>query len=218
MRTQINEHGRVRSRAGLAAGVTAGLVGGAAAGLVIGVPGVSGAADSPAALIQQVDDEATTEADADLDRGDRLRQVLEPLVEDGTITTSQADAVTEHLVEAAPEGRWHRHGPGRHGRFGGPAARAAVSDAVTELLGLDAETVRDELRGGLTLAELAEANGVSTDTLVETLVAEASERLDVAVENGRIDEDKAAEFEANLEEQITKRVNGEFPLRDRFRD
>lgn len=223
MRTHEEDENRNsnRGRAGVAAGVAAGLVGGAAAGLVLGVPGVSGASDAPAGLVQQVDDEAP-DADDDVEpedgveRGDRLRDVLESLVEDGTISADQADAVTAHLVEQRPDVRWHRHGPGRHGRFGGPAARGAISDAVTELLGLDAETVRDELRGGKTLAELAEDNGVSTETLVDTLVAEASERLDVAVENGRIDDDKAAEFEQKLEEQITKRVNGEFPLRDRF--
>ena len=222
MRTndEDDNRNRNRGRAGVAAGVAAGLVGGAAAGFVLGVPGVSGASDASAGLVQQVDDAPDTVDDVELDdafeRGDRLREVLESLVEDGTISADQADAVTAHLVEQRPEVRWHRHGPGRHGRFGGPAARGAISDAVTELLGLDADTVRDELRGGKTLAELAEENGVSTETLVDTLVAEASERLDVAVENGRIDDDKAAEFEEKLEEQITKRVNGEFPLRDRF--
>lgn len=220
----LNEGHRSRSKVGAAAGVAAGLVGGAAAGLVLGVPGVSGAADAPAVSVQQVDDESpttespTTESNIGVEQGDRLREVLESLVEDGTLTSDQADAVTEHLVDAAPAARWNRHRPGRHGHFVGPAVRGAVSDAVTELLGLDAETVRDELRGGMTLAELAEANGVSTETLVDTLVAEASERLDVAVENGRIDQERADEFEANLEERVTERVNGEFSRRDRFGD
>lgn len=234
--TQVaaSEAGRSRSRAGLAVGVAAGLVGGAAAGLVIGVPGISGAADAPTALVRQVDDEApdttdtdTTDTDTDTsdpdtdtesgddvaERGDRLRELLEPLIADGTITAEQADAVTEQLVDSVPDVRWRRgHGHG-HGRFGGPVGRGAVSDAVTELLGLEPEAVREALRDGSTLAELAEANGVSTDVLVGTLVTEAAERLDVAVENGRIDAERAAEFEERLEEQITERVNGEFRRR-----
>jgi hypothetical protein len=221
MRTQHEDESRNRGRVGAAAGVAVGLVGGAAAGLMLGVPGVSGASDAPAAVVQQDDDEAPeTDDDAEpghsFERGDRLRDGLEPLVEDGTITSGQADAVAEHLVEQRPEGRMQRHGSGKHGRFGGPVARGAISDAVTELLGIDAETVRDELRSGSTLAELAEANGVPTETLVDTLVAQASQRLDVAVENGRIDADKAADFEEKLEEQMTERVNGEFSRRDRF--
>ena len=215
-----------RSRVGVAAGVAAGLVGGAAAGLVLGVPGMSGASDTQVSSIQQVDDEAPdTDDDAepgdDVERGDRLRDVIESLVEDGTITADQADAVTEHLVEQRGDREWAqhrpgRHGHGRHGQFGGPAARGAISEAVTDRLGLDAETVRDELRDGKTLAELGEEHGVSTETLVDTLVTEAAERLDVAIEKGRIDEDRAAEFEERLEEQITKRVNGEFSRRDRL--
>ena len=67
---------------------------------------------TPAALGQQVDDQApSTESHDDAERVDRLREILELLVEDGTITSDQADAVSEHLVEAAPEGRMHRHGP-----------------------------------------------------------------------------------------------------------
>lgn len=223
--------GRTRSRIGLAAGVTVGLVGGAAAGMVMGVPGISGAAETPNAVVRQVDDQApdTTAPDTDttetgttetgttetgeVERGDRLRERLDPLVADGTISSDQADAVTEQLLDSVPDFRSHIGDGHRHPRFGGPVGRGAVSDAVTDLLGLDAETVRAELRDGSTLAELAEANGVSTETLVDTLVAEAADRLDAAVESGRIDADRAAEFEASLEEQITKRVNGELSRR-----
>ena len=91
------------SKKGIGIGLAAGLLGGTAAGLVLGVPGLSGAAADtgavagPAAIVQQVDDAPVDEAAAQ--PGERLRTVLQPLVDDGTIDAAQADAVTEQLMQ-----------------------------------------------------------------------------------------------------------------------
>jgi len=129
-------------RKGLALGLTVGLLGGAAAGLVLGVPGLSSAAetDTAAAIVQQTDETDDTEVDAPVERGEKLREVLQPLVDDGTITAAQADAVTSQLVENRPE-----RGD-RGGRFDHRRDRGGVSEAVLELLGTDAETSADHGR------------------------------------------------------------------------
>ncbi len=212
--TPPNPTSPTRSRKGLAFGLSAGLIGGTAAGLVLGVPGLTGAASDagePAALVQQVDDTvAPTDVPADREPGDRLREVLQDLVDDGTITASQADAVTEHLVANRPDRGGH-HGP--RGRFG----RAAISDAVTDLLGIDAETLRDQLLEGNSLADVATANGVDTQTLIDTLVDEAEARVATALEEGRIDEAKAADITSQIEDRVTDMVNRDRPVRgDRF--
>src|SRR6188508_2005175 len=95
---------------GLTIGLAAGLLGGTAAGLVFGVPGLS-SASSPSAVVQQTDDTTpgdSTPADStpsdptetesesgEAESGSRLRDALQPLVDDGTITAAQADAVVE---------------------------------------------------------------------------------------------------------------------------
>lgn len=198
-------------RKGLAVGLTAGLLGGAAAGLVLGVPGLSSAAESDpaAAIVQQVDetDDVGTEFDAPVDHGERLREMLQPLVEDTTLTAEQADKVTSHLVENRPE-RGERGDRGervehRRGQRGG------VSDAVLELLGTDAETLKAQIMDGSSLADVATESGVDVQQIVDVMVSEASDRLDEAVANGRLDEGEAAERLAEIEERITARVNGE---------
>ncbi len=217
MTTQV----RTKNKKGLAVGLTAGLIGGTAAGLVLGVPGLSGAAsnDNPAALVQQVDEPAgdetdepddTTDVRPDREPGTRLREMLQPLVDDGTLSADQADAVVAHMVENRPE-RDGPRGPGRGGP--GRGHRGAHLETVTELLGIEAETLRAELQGGATLAEVAEANGVATDELVAALVADAMERIDEAVAEGKITAEEAAEKEAQLTERVTARVNGERPER-----
>jgi polyhydroxyalkanoate synthesis regulator phasin len=195
-------------------GLAAGLLGGTAAGLVLGVPGMSSAAAdtgtvvAPAAIVQQVDDAPVDEApvdDAAVQPGKHLRTVLQPLVDDGTIDAAQADAVTEQLMEKrgkrGERGERGERGPGKFGR----------SEVVTDLLGIDAATLRAELQAGSTLADVATAQGVSVDVLVDAIVDQMQERVDAAVEAGKITADEAAEKLAEAEARVTAKVNGEAP-------
>jgi polyhydroxyalkanoate synthesis regulator phasin len=205
-------------------GLAAGLLGGTAAGLVLGVPGMSSAAAdtgtvvAPAAIVQQVDDAPVDDApvddapvdeapvdDAAVQPGKHLRTVLQPLVDDGTIDAAQADAVTEQLMEKrgkrGERGERGERGPGKFGR----------SEVVTDLLGIDAATLRAELQAGSTLADVATAQGVSVDVLVDAIVDQMQERVDAAVEAGKITADEAAEKLAEAEARVTAKVNGEAP-------
>lgn len=192
------------SKKGVAVGLTAGLVGGSIAGLMLGMPGLSSAATddtaTPAAIIQQTDEPA---ADVPAEIGERLRASLQTLVDDGTLTAAQADSVTTHLVENRPDRGDHgdrgRRGPGKFAR----------SEVLADLLGLDADDLRGQLRSGSTLAEIAAANGVDSDTLVEALVAQAVERIDAAVAAERITEDQAADKLADIETRIADKINGD---------
>ncbi len=221
-----NQHTDTTSRRPLVVGLTAGLIGGAAAGIAFGVPAVTGAAGddvgTTSGLQQPTDDDTTDDETVDDDAtvgdeaaepGARLRELLQPLVDDGTIDAAQADAVAEHLAESGPARRGHEHGPGRHGPgFGGPGH--LESGVVTDVPGIDADELREQLRDGASLADIATANGVDPADLVDALVAEAQERLDQAVEDERIDTDEAAERAAGLEERITEMVERTRPERD----
>ena len=128
----------------------------------------------------------------------RIVERLQDLVDDGTITEDQAQAVAEHLASGFRPGgpRGHR-GP----HFG----------AIADFLGMEREEFREALQEYDTLADLAEANGSSGEELVEFLVSQAEERLAQAVENGRITQDEADEKLADIEERITEKVNSEIP-------
>jgi hypothetical protein len=212
-----NPTGRSGVNRAVAAGLTLGVIGGTAAGLVFGVPGLTSAASSdtvvqPAAIVQQVDEtDPSASADAPPEAGTRLRESLQALVDDGTITAEQADAITTHLVENRPE-RGEGRGPGSgEGRGPGGFGRGVGSEAVAELLGLDAQELRQQVRDGATLAEIATAQGVEPQAVIDELVAELTERLDNAVENGRIDQAEADEKLAEAEAKITEMVNSGRP-------
>ncbi len=92
-------------------------------------------------------------------------------------------------------------GEGRH------RGRGHRLDAVTDLLGLSGDEIRDRLEAGESLAEIAGAEGVGSDALVDALVAAADERLDAAVEADRLTADEAEDKLAEITERITTFVN-----------
>jgi len=217
----VNPTGRSGLNRAVVAGLTLGVIGGTAAGLVFGVPGLTSAASSdtalqPAAIVQQVDDTdppVDRPAEAPAEAGTRLRDTLQTLVDDGTITAEQADAVTARLVENRPE-RGDRGGRGEgRDEGGGPGTfgRGVASEALTDLLGLDAQELRQQLRDGATLAEIATAQGVDPRAVIDELVAELTERVDNAVENGRIDQAEADQKLADAEAKITDMVTNGRP-------
>jgi len=158
--------------------LTAALAGVALAGL-IGV-GVAAAADSsgPAG---------------------RLADALSGLVSKGTITQEQADAVGEALTDS-----WEAQ---RAERQADRAARTAEVDALLErTLGMDSDEVREQVRTGRTLREVA---GDSADELAAGMLDLVGKRLDAAVKEGRITQAQAEATLSRAKERADAWVAGE---------
>jgi hypothetical protein len=132
-----------------------------------------------------------------------LSETLAPLVANGTITQAQADAVIAAIQEARPD-----HGPRGH-RFG----RGVNLEVAATAIGITPEELRTALQGGQSLAEVAEANGVAGQTVIDAFVADLETHLDARVESGAMTQAEADEKLANATERITAMVNGDFPDR-----
>lgn len=89
-------------------------------------------------------------------------------------------------------------------RRGVKLGRFGMGDTLIELLGIDAETLREKLKGGSTLADIAAEQGVDVTDVVNALVRAISEK--VAEHDREIDTDE-------LTAKITAFVNGEWPER-----
>jgi hypothetical protein len=96
--------------------------------------------------------------------------------------------------------------PSIRGRHGGELS------VVSDVLGIDATELRDRLEAGETIADIATAQGVAIDDVVSALVADARERLDTAVADGRLTQAEADEELTEATDRITAMVNGEAPL------
>lgn len=148
-------------------------------------------------------------ADAVGNRVDRIKEALQGLVDDGTLTAEQRDRVATTLDEQLP-----RRGPGMAGRAGGPgglgmAGRYLALDVAANTLGLTEQELLAELREGRSLADVAEDKGVPIDQLKADLQAAAEDRLAQAVEDGRITQEQADERKAGIAERIAEAVERE---------
>lgn len=81
--------------------------------------------------------------------------------------------------------------------------RAEKRAAIAEILGLSEEELSEARESGQSLSEIA---GDNIDELVTFFVDSVTERVDAAVENGRISEEEAAEKLEDIEERITTRI------------
>ena len=86
-------------------------------------------------------------------------------------------------------------------------------DVAAEALGMTEDELRDALTEGegQTIAEVAAAEGVEVQTVIDALVAAATARIDDEVAEGDLTEEEATERKADLEERMTDLVNGELP-------
>ncbi len=117
-------------------------------------------------------------------------------------------------------------GMGGQGRPGFPGGRGAggfgeVMVVIEEQTGLDPSEIRLQLQEGSTLADIITENGGDVDTVISEAVTAATERINQAVENERITQEKADEMIAELESIFTEAVNSDTPIREglqQFRD
>jgi membrane peptidoglycan carboxypeptidase len=187
-----------------AAGVALALAGGGA-GLALVGPSIASAADSTTTTADQP---ATSSGDESRpDPAARQAEALKPLVDDGTITQAQADAVIAALDAARPEGMGPGGGgPGGHGR--GPGLEVAAT-----ALGIDADALRTEIESGKTIADVAADKGVDVQTVIDAIVADMQNHLTEAVTDGRLTQAEADARAADATEHATALVNGEAPGR-----
>jgi membrane peptidoglycan carboxypeptidase len=184
-------------RTAVAGALVAGLLGGGAAGAILGTAGVSGAQETTTTTVQQ-DAERSERPDPSA----RLAEVLAPLVEAGTIDQAQADAVIAALLEARPD---RGHGRGEHLGRG--------LDTAAEALGMTDAELRAELRDGQTIAQVAEAQGVDVQVVIDALLAEVEEHLAEKVASGDRTQEEADEMLERATERITDLVNNGRPER-----
>lgn len=220
-----------------AAAFSLALAGGGAAGALLGTPNVSGAQDetddtttdteatafehgprghgfrgealaTAAEVLGLSEDDLRTQladgasiAQVAEAQGVDVQAVVDALVADATERLDEIEAeLPDRMTDLV-----NREGLG-DGPRGGHRMGEGL-DAAAEALGLEADALRDQLAGGSTIAEVAEAQGVDVQVVIDALVAEANTHIDEAVADGRLDADEAEEMKSDLVDRITERVN-----------
>jgi len=93
---------------------------------------------------------------------------------------------------------------GRLGAFGG-------LDEIAKALGTTPEQLIQDLMSGKSIKDIAQANHVDVNKLIDDAVKAASDRIDEAASAGKITAEQAKNAKSMLRDAITKLVNGELP-------
>ncbi|MCL4292609.1 MAG: hypothetical protein KJ056_06210, partial [Acidimicrobiia bacterium] len=134
---------------------------------------------------------------------------IDAAVEDGKIPEERAARIEERLPERMQK-LVEREGLGgaRHRRA---TARRHVAEVAAKTIGISHDDLVAALRDGSSIADVAEKNGVDPSKVVDALVADATTRIDAAVEDGKIPEERAARIKERLPERMQKLVEREGP-------
>jgi hypothetical protein len=194
----------------------------AAAALAVAGGGVAVAATdawSPREEAQAVIDDAAQQLGVEpAELSDALKQALKNRVDeavaDGRLTEEQGDRLKEGIDASEVPLPFGVFGPKEFGDHIGPFF-GSLSTAAT-YLGLTEAELRSRLEDGDTLADVARDEGKSVDGLVQALVTAVEDKINAAVDAGKLTKAQADELKADLEERMTDLVNGEFRFGHRF--
>jgi transposase len=141
---------------------------------------------------------------------ERLKQA----VTDGRLTQAQADTMLANLKLTLPSRLQTKPVLGLlKGGKGGPGfGRGANSAAIAKALGITEAELRTEVQTGKTIAQIAQAKGVSLNTVVDAVVAAETERLKQAVTDGRITQEQADAKIEQLKTNLPQMFQQTLPL------
>ncbi len=144
---------------------------------------------------------------------DAAIETIDELVAEGKLDPDKAEAIKKRIQEGEglfPFGLFGR----KHGHwFEYPRIVFGVLDSAADAIGVSRGELVDELRDGKSLAEVAQEHGVSADDLKSALLQDVREKLDQAVADGDLTQERADAIYAKFEERIDDLVNRTWPDR-----
>lgn len=199
----------MRKRTKLAAGAGAALA-------VVGAGGAVAATKlSPSEESAAIVDDAAKQLGVTPERlNDALKQAfqnrIDDAVEDGLLSQEWADRLKERLEagEMPLVGGPMFKGSGLGRRGFGHALHLGL-EAAAGYLGVTEAELRESLRDGRSLADVARAEGKSVGGLVDSLVREQTARLDEAVQAGKVTRARRDENASRLRDRIERMVEAE---------
>lgn len=82
------------------------------------------------------------------------------------------------------------------------------SEVIAEVIGISVEELQSAKDAGSSVAEIAQANGVDPQTVIDALIADVADRLDAKVVAGDLTAEEAAEKLESKSERITNKIAG----------
>ena len=133
----------------------------------------------------------------------RTKQLVATVALAGAVTTATAG-----VAFAADGGTTNGSDPSAH--VGHPRVRRALGGVVADTIGISRSALRDALKGGQTIGQVAQANGVQGSDVVNAVVGAVNTRVDEAVTNGRITAERGATIKGKVAEKAPQLLDHVF--------
>ena len=138
--------------------------------------------------------------------------LINQAVSEGKLTREQADRMIQGIQNGTGPGRpgmgERGQRPGQPGQWQGQGQRGRGGpQVVADLLGMTPDQLRAELQSGKSLAQIAEAKGVSRDTLKAKILEAQKARLDAAVAAGRITAEQAQQHISQMSANVDRMID-----------
>lgn len=130
--------------------------------------------------------------------------LIDEALANGTISQDRADKLKERIANSD---HIVLPGVGRHGKGGGCHEAGAALDVAAGVLGIDKDTLMNDLRNGQSLAEIAQAQGKNVDDFKAALLDSAHQKLNELVSQGTLAQDKADKMFQRLSDNIDQIIN-----------
>jgi len=137
----------------------------------------------------------------------KFKDVLDGLVQNGTISQDQEDKIIQAFKDAKPEKQPGTGPLGRHGRLGPGEIVKGMIDVAANTIGVQPSDLANELKSGKSVADVATAHNVDPQTVVQAIVDAGNKKVDEAVTNGKLTSAQGDKIKSHLSDAATKFVN-----------
>jgi polyhydroxyalkanoate synthesis regulator phasin len=144
---------------------------------------------------------------------DAAKETIDELVAQGELDPDKAENLKARIDEGDGLFPFGRFGPKFGGWFAHPRIAFGVLDSAADAIGITRGELMDELRDGKSLAQVAQEHNVSVDDLKNAMLQDAKAKLDEAVANGDLTQERADSIYAKFQERIDDLVNRTWPDR-----
>jgi polyhydroxyalkanoate synthesis regulator phasin len=121
--------------------------------------------------------------------------LINKAVAEGKLDQERANRMIQAIESGQRPGQQGQQGQGQRGQGPGQGQRGpgipGPGQAIAEFLGMTPEQLRTESQAGKSLAQIAEAKGITRDALKAKILELHKTRLDAAVASGRMTADQA---------------------------
>ena len=134
------------------------------------------------------------------------RDVKEGRLPEAKATQIKAD-MKKHVADMVNgKAPMYRHGHMGHNPF--------HNEKLLDLLKMDKESLKSEMKAGKSLLTIAGEHGVSEQSLKAVMLEEMAQRIEQGVKEGRIPANKAEQIKANMENRVGDMINGKVPMKN----